>query len=88
VETARWSIAGQLDWWVKNGRNGGVACALLILTLALRFCTAPAVLVQVHQMESAQAADAGGRTGKSLGSRCLSRQALLAEATVRRSALA
>src|SRR4249919_538321 len=26
VEMAMWSEAGQLDWWVKNGGNGGVAC--------------------------------------------------------------
>jgi hypothetical protein len=25
VETTMWSRAGQLDWWVKEGRNGGVA---------------------------------------------------------------
>jgi hypothetical protein len=24
VETATWSKAGQLDWWVKNGGDGGV----------------------------------------------------------------
>jgi hypothetical protein len=31
VETASWSRAGQLVWWVKkNGRNGGVAYAVLM----------------------------------------------------------
>jgi hypothetical protein len=25
VEMAKWSKPGQLDWWVKNGRDGGVA---------------------------------------------------------------
>jgi hypothetical protein len=25
---AAWSKAGQLDWWVKNGRNDGVAYAV------------------------------------------------------------
>ena len=25
VETVTWSQAGQLDWWVTNGMNGGVA---------------------------------------------------------------
>jgi hypothetical protein len=28
VESATWSAGGQLDWWVKNGRNGGVAYAV------------------------------------------------------------
>jgi hypothetical protein len=23
-----WSKAGQLEWWVRNGRNGGVAYAV------------------------------------------------------------
>ena len=23
VKTATWSAAGQLDWWVKDGRSGG-----------------------------------------------------------------
>jgi hypothetical protein len=26
VETAIWSPGGRLDWWVKNGSNGGAAC--------------------------------------------------------------
>jgi hypothetical protein len=25
VETATWSESGQLDWWVKGRRDGGVA---------------------------------------------------------------
>ena len=29
VETATWSKAGQLDWWVKERENGGVAYAVL-----------------------------------------------------------
>jgi hypothetical protein len=28
VETASWSKAGQLDWSVKNGRNGGAGYAV------------------------------------------------------------
>jgi hypothetical protein len=28
MEAATWSKAGHLDWWVKNGGNGGVACAV------------------------------------------------------------
>jgi hypothetical protein len=28
VETATWSHAGQLGWWVKDGRNGGVGYAV------------------------------------------------------------
>jgi hypothetical protein len=28
VETATWSKAGQLDWWVKDRRNGGVGYAV------------------------------------------------------------
>jgi hypothetical protein len=28
VETATWSKAGQLDWWVKEGRNGWVGYAV------------------------------------------------------------
>jgi hypothetical protein len=28
VETATWSKAGQLDWWMKNSSNGGVAHAV------------------------------------------------------------
>jgi integrase len=28
VEAAKWSKAGQLDWWVKNARSGGVAYAV------------------------------------------------------------
>jgi hypothetical protein len=28
VEMATWSKAGQLDWRVKNGRNGGIAYPL------------------------------------------------------------
>jgi hypothetical protein len=27
VETATWSRAGQLDWWVKDRQNGGIAYA-------------------------------------------------------------
>jgi hypothetical protein len=28
VETAAWSTAGQLDWWVRERRNGRVAYAV------------------------------------------------------------
>jgi hypothetical protein len=28
VETAIWSTAGQVDWWVKTVRNGGAAYAV------------------------------------------------------------
>jgi hypothetical protein len=28
VQTATWAAAGWLDWWEKNGRNGGVGYAV------------------------------------------------------------
>jgi hypothetical protein len=38
VETAMWSRAGQLEWWVKDGRNGGVAFVVRGQSMVDRGC--------------------------------------------------